>query len=55
MSDGRFWREAFKKYVKIVEWAEGVTFLHQSNWTEEEWPEIQQAVEEAYREGESAL
>lgn len=41
------WRELFKKYLNIVgEW-EGVTFLHEFEWTPEEWKEIQKVLYEA--------
>jgi hypothetical protein len=52
LSNGRKqlnWRDLFMKYITIVEWNEGVHFLHQYQWSPEEWEEISKAIEEAPR------
>lgn len=36
------WKTMFKKYANIVGEEEGVTFLHESDWSPEEWHELQQ-------------
>lgn len=36
------WRAMFKKYVDIVGEAEGIDFLYPSDWSAEEWDEIQE-------------
>lgn len=38
------WREMFIRHSKNVEQAEGVSFIYPSDWSEEEWEAIKEAV-----------
>lgn len=42
------WRDMFMRYIEAVGEAEGVTFLYESDWSPEEWQEIQIAERESY-------
>ena len=45
------WRDIFKRYLRIVSEAEGVSFLRSRDWTAEEWAAILEAENEAWGDG----
>lgn len=49
------YRALLKKYMRVVEDNEGVSFLHESEWSSEEWRIVKEVHDEVAREWEEEL